>query len=142
MSPSIDTLGGILDALGTTFAAFFADLQIIAPSSPFYAAADLVEIGNADGISYRMVGMGHPNRRMMLLSETYAVGAHTGRALSHEAQEAGIVTKGEIELTVGGAKRLLRRGDGYYFDSSTPHHFRNAAREVSEVISAVTPPTY
>ena len=51
MSPSVDTLTAILDALGTTLTGFFLDLQSNLPASPFYGTADLVEIGRADAIS-------------------------------------------------------------------------------------------
>lgn len=142
MSPSIDTLAAILDALGTTLIGFFSDLQSSLHSSPFYPAADLVEIGKVDAISYRMVGINYPNRQLLMLQETYAVGADTGEAAPHAAQEAGIITRGAVELTVAGQTRVLHPGDGYYFDSDMPHRFRNIADEKSEIISAVTPPTY
>lgn len=142
MSPSVDTLGAILDALGTTLIGFFSDLHSPLYSSPFYSAADLVEIGKVDAISYRMVGMNHPNRQLLLLQETYAVGADTHEAAPHTAQEAGIVTRGAVELTIGSETRVLHPGDGYYFESHLPHRFRNVADEKSEIISAMTPPTY
>lgn len=142
MSPSVDTLSAILDALGTTLTGFFSDLQVSAPNTPFYQAKDLVEIGKADAISYRMIGMNFPNRQLLMLQESYAVGADTGPAFSHSAQEAGIVMRGAIELTVGDQKRVLQQGDAYYFDSRLPHRFRNIANEKSEILSAVTPPTY
>lgn len=142
MSPSIDTLSAILDALGTTLTGFFSDLQSDLPYTPFYAAGDFVEIGKAETISYRMIGVNHPNRQLLMLHETYAVGADTGEAFSHAAQEAGMVTSGAIELTVGADTRVLREGDGYYFDSRTPHRFRNVSEERSEILSAITPPTY
>jgi transcriptional regulator with XRE-family HTH domain len=142
MSPTVDTLGAILDALGATLVGFFTELQPGAPYTPFYKADDLIEIGNPEAISYRVVGMTHPDRRLLMLHETYAVGAETGAAISHPAQEAGIVTRGTVEVTVAGQSRVLRPGDAYYFDSRLPHHFRNAADERSQIISAVTPPSY
>lgn len=142
MSPSIDTLTAILDALGTTLTGFFMDLPSRLPYTPFYAANDLVEIGKPQAISYRMIGMNHPNRQLLMLHETYAEGADTGEAFTHPAQEAGMVTRGAIELTVGGETRVLRAGDGYYFDSRIGHRFRNVAPGTSEILSAVTPPTY
>lgn len=36
MSPSIDTLGAVLDALGTTLTGFFSDLQSSLPYSPLF----------------------------------------------------------------------------------------------------------
>ncbi|GGG41475.1 helix-turn-helix domain-containing protein [Chelatococcus composti] len=142
MSPSVDTLSAILDALGTTLPGFFADLYSRVPYSPFYAAHEWVEIGKAASISYRMVGLNHPNRQMLVLHETYARGADTGEAVAHSAQEAGLVTRGAVELTVGSESRVLRAGDGYYFDSRQPHRFRNVADGESEIVSAMTPPTY
>ena len=142
MSPSIDTLSAVLDALGTTLMGFFSDLHSSLPYEPFYAAGDMVEIGKASTISYRMIGVNHPNRQLLMLHETYAAGADTGQAFSHAAEEAGMVLQGSIEVTVGGVARVLHKGDGYYFDSRLPHRFKNLSDEKSEILSAITPPTY
>lgn len=142
MSPSVDTLTAILDALGTTLTGFFLDLQSNLPASPFYKASELVEIGRADAISYRMIGANHPNRQLLMLRETYAPGADTGEAVAHSAQEAGMVMQGAIEVTVGKESRILKPGDGYYFDSRIPHRFRNVCDTESTILSAITPPTY
>lgn len=141
-SPSVDTLAAMLDALGTTLVGFFDDIHQSMPHSPFYSSEDLLEIGNAKAISYRMLGANHPNRRILMLRETYGIGAETGEAFSHAAQETGFVLRGAVEVTVGAESRILREGDGYYFDSQTPHRFRNVGDTVAEIISAVTPPTY
>lgn len=142
ISPSVDTLGAVLDALGSTLTAFFSDMQPSNAVSPFYPAGDSIEIGNPAAISYKVVGMNHPNRQLLMLRETYAVGADTGEAISHAAHEAGVILKGAVEVTVGSNKRVLRDGDGYYFDSRQPHRFRNVSEGRSEILSAVSPPTY
>ena len=142
MSPSVDTLSAILDALGTTLTGFFSDLNSTVRHSPFYEADEWVEIGKAQTVSYRMLGMNHPNRQILMLHETYAIGADTGEPFSHSAQEAGTVLRGAVEVTVGDECRVLKAGDGYYFDSRMPHRFRNVANEPSTVLSAVAPPTY
>lgn len=141
-SPSVDTLSAMTDALGTTLVGFFQDIAQSVPYSPFYSSEELVEIGETRKVSYRMLGINHPNRHLLMLHETYAVGADTGEAFSHKSQEAGFVLAGEVELTVGSETRILRRGEAYYFDSQTPHRFRNVGRGKAEIISAVTPPTY
>ena len=142
MSPSVDTLGAVLGALGLTLSAFFEDLESAIPARIFYAASEFTEIGRVDRVSYRLVGMDYPNRRMLLLSEHYAPGAATDGPIAHNAEEAGIVTRGAIEVTVGDQSRILREGDGYYFDSRQPHLFRNVADGASTIVSAITPPTY
>ncbi|MDM9624037.1 XRE family transcriptional regulator [Rhizobium sp. AC44/96] len=142
MSPSVDTLSAVLEALGTTLPGFFSDLQSSLPYTPFYTSQDLVEIGKVDTISYRVIGLDHPNRQLLMLHETYAVGADSGEAFAHAAQEAGMVLSGAVEVTVGGQQKVLRPGDGYYFDSRLPHRFRNVHDGKSEILSAITPPTY
>jgi len=142
MSPSIDTLSAVLEALGTTLPGFFSDLQSSLPYSPFYRAADMVEIGRPETVSYRVIGLNHPNRQVLMLHETYPPGGDSGDAFTHAAQEAGMVVRGAVELTVGDQVQVLRAGDGYYFDSRLPHRFRNAHDGESQIVSAVTPPTY
>ena len=141
-SPSVDTLSAMLDALGSTLVGFFIDTQQSVPYSPFYTEDDLIEIGEAENISYRMLGTNHPNRHILMMRETYEVDADTGEPFTHTAQEAGFVLSGKVEITVGEVSQVLQAGQGYYFDSQVPHRFRNVGRTKAEIISAVTPPTY
>ena len=142
MSPSVDTLGAIVDALGTTLVEFFSGLRSSYSYSPVYRPGDFVEIGNPDGISYRVIGFNQPARKMQILMESYVPGADTGAIFSHDAQEGGLVLEGRIELTVGEQIWVLVAGDGYYFDSNLPHRFRNVGDGVARIISAITPPSY
>ena len=81
--------------------------------------------------------------RLTILHERYAAGAATGEEmLAHRGEEAGVVIRGRIELTVGGASRVLGPGEAYYFASQLPHRFRNVGREACEIISACTPATF
>jgi transcriptional regulator with XRE-family HTH domain len=141
ISPSIDTLGAILDALGTTLGTFLAGESAVA-ANPFYRAADLPEIGREDAVSYRIIGADFPARQMQVLKESYRPGADTGGGLTHAAQEAGCVLAGRVEVTVGDRVAVLGPGDGYYFDSRLPHRFRNVGDDVAEIVSAITPPSY
>ena len=78
---------------------------------------------------------------LQILQERYEAGADTGDSMiEHEANEGGIVTSGEIEVTVGGESRILKAGDAYLFNSREPHRFRNISDRPAEVISACTPP--
>lgn len=141
ISPSIDTLQAVLDALGSRLSEFLGGLTE-GSESPFYPAEDLPEIGNADSISYRLIGLNHPYRTFQFLKETYAAGADSGDMLSHAAQEAGYVVSGSVEVTVGNQIRVLRPGDGYYFDSREQHRFRNIGSSTAEIVSAISPPSY
>ena len=56
--------------------------------------------------------------------------------------EVRVWSRGEIELTVGEATRLLRAGDAYAFSSRIPHRFRNLGGQACEIVSACTPPSF
>ncbi|MBM1634902.1 cupin domain-containing protein [Sulfitobacter mediterraneus] len=142
VSPSVDTLAAIVDALGATLTAFFGIEGVQEGIPPFYSEADLVEIGSTEQISYRMVGMNFAERQMLLMMETYQPGAVSTEALSHKAQEGGFVLQGAVRVSVGDEVRVLKAGDGYYFDSRIPHSFENLSDGESKIVSAVTPPNY
>ena len=140
ISPSVASLRKLLEALGLSLGAFFADEPNGADI--FFARHDLLELGRG-GLSLRQVGHDLRGRTLQMLHETYGGGADTGESmLTHEGEEAGIVIRGEIEVTVGDARRVLGPGDAYYFESRTPHRFRNLSAEPCEIISACTPPTF
>jgi len=54
----------------------------------------------------------------MSFDEDVAVPEH-----SHEAQW-GVVLDGRIELTIGGQRRVLRKGDTYFIPRNVPHSAR------------------
>lgn len=91
-------------------------------------------------ITLRQVGDAR-SHDLQILHERYAPGADTGaQMLEHASHEGGVVIAGEIEVTVGAETTVLRAGDGYLFDSTLPHRFRNIGESDAEVVSACTPP--
>ncbi len=105
-----------------------------------FRAADMPDLGTHP-ISYRLVGHSRANRAIGMMQEILPPGADTGDdMLSHEGEECGIVIQGQVEVTVGEQVYLLTPGDGYYFDSRTPHRFRNVDEHECVLISANTPP--
>ena len=88
------------------------------------------------------MGRNLQNKAMQILHETIKPGADSGEdMLRHDSKEGGVVTKGLLELTVGGETFVLEPGDAYYFDSRIPHRFRNIGKEEVEMVSACSPPT-
>ncbi|MFK7858047.1 MAG: cupin domain-containing protein [Granulosicoccus sp.] len=151
-SPSIASLKLILDAFPITFTAFF-DVSEDNPDKFVFRSDELPEInplrvttgnqtGDIAGISLRQVGGVHKHQ-IQMLHETYEPGSDTGQELyKHEAEEAGLVISGEIELTVGKETATLKAGDGYIFDSRKPHRFRNTGKKRCVIVSACTPPSF
>ena len=109
---------------------------------PFYSADDLPDLGNND-IHYFLVGKRRANRLMCILREVMPPGSDTGDTmLSHDGEEGGVIVQGQVELTVGDRVRVLNTGEAYYFESRTPHRFRNIGSEPAILVSANTPPTF
>jgi transcriptional regulator with XRE-family HTH domain len=141
VSPSVSSLKKVLDGVPMSLAEFFT-LDLAAAPQAFFGTEELVELGNAE-VSLRLVAAQRQGRQMSVLHERYAPGAQTGEEmLAHRGEEAGVVIRGRIELTVSGVTRVLGPGEAYYFASQLPHRFRNAGREPCEIISACTPPTF
>jgi transcriptional regulator with XRE-family HTH domain len=140
-SPSVGLLKKVLDGLPLALGEFFAAPPQGRPQV-FFSGQELVELAGG-GISYRQVGRDMAGRAIQLLHERYSPGADTGSAmLQHDAEEGGVVLRGHLEVTVGDQRRVLGPGDAYYFDSRTPHRFRNLDAEECEVVSACTPPSF
>lgn len=137
VSPSISSLKKVLDGVPMSLAEFFTfDIEEPPRPSPFFEAAAMPNIGG-DGLALHLIGHGVHNRHITMLREIYEVGADTGaEMLSHVGQEVGLVVSGQIELTVDQQTRVLGPGEGYYFDSSLPHRFRNTGAGIAELVSA------
>jgi transcriptional regulator with XRE-family HTH domain len=141
VSPSVSSLKKVLDGIPMSLADFFT-MDLAVPQQVFYGHDELTEIGAAP-VELRLVAAHRPHRALSILHERYAPGADTGaEGLSHPGEEGGVVVRGQIEITIGGATRLLGPGDAYYFATAVPHRFRNTGGEDCEIISAGTPPTF
>ena len=143
-SPSVASLKSLLDAIPISMAEFFSTIEDTDAPKFFYRADEFIDVAPMrDGqVSLRQLGNAG-SHTLQVLHETYPPGADTGpEFLVHQGEEAGIVVQGEIEVTVDGHASVLKKGDGYLFDSRLPHRFRNPGREVCVVVSACTPPTF
>ncbi len=143
-SPSVASLKSLLDAIPISMAEFFSTLEDTDTPKVFFTADEFTEVSPAmpGQVSLRQLGDAE-HHTLQVLHETYPEGADTGpEMLSHDGEEAGIVVRGEIEVTVNGDVAVLKKGDGYLFDSSLPHRFRNIGDGVCEIVSACTPPSF
>jgi transcriptional regulator with XRE-family HTH domain len=140
-SPSVGSLKKVLDGLPMSLADFFTAEAANRPQV-FFGPEELVEIAGGR-ISYRQVGRDLSKQGVQILHERYAPGADTGEnMLRHESEEGGVVIRGELEVTVGDQRRTLKPGEAFYFDSRTPHRFRNIGDQECEVVTACTPPSF
>jgi mannose-6-phosphate isomerase-like protein (cupin superfamily) len=120
---------------------FFSD-EFDREKQVFFRASDLTIVSKAP-LLLKQVGKQLHSSKLQVLHETYSPGADTGPLmLSHDGEEAGVVVRGEVEVTVGSKCEKLGPGDAYYFHSKLPHRFRNRGKVECELISVCTPPTF
>lgn len=70
-------------------------------------------------------------------------GGGSGESYSHEGEEFLHILRGEFEIWLSGDEHYrLKPGDSLYFESSTPHRWRNPGRSESWLLWVNTPPTF
>ena len=140
VSPSVASLRKVSRAMGLTLADFFS-WDSSRPQCFFYRADDLEEIVTG-GVTLRLVAAADPERALQLQIERYEPGADTGpEMLQYPGEEAGVVLRGYITITVGGQTATLGPGEAFQFPRTLPHRFVNDSDEPCELVSAATPPS-
>lgn len=70
-------------------------------------------------------------------------GGGSGESYAHEGEEFLHVLRGEFELWLHNDEHYrLKAGDSLYFESSTPHRWKNPGRAEAWVLWVNTPPTF
>lgn len=68
--------------------------------------------------------------------------AGSGDPYAHEGEEFIYVLRGDLEITLEGECYLLKPGDSFYFESATPHRWKNPGRKETWLLWVNTPPTF
>jgi DNA-binding transcriptional MerR regulator/quercetin dioxygenase-like cupin family protein len=70
-------------------------------------------------------------------------GGGSGESYSHEGEEFLHILRGDFEIWLDGKEHYrLRPGDSLYFESSTPHRWKNPGRSETWLLWVNTPPTF
>jgi DNA-binding transcriptional MerR regulator/mannose-6-phosphate isomerase-like protein (cupin superfamily) len=70
-------------------------------------------------------------------------GGGSGESYSHEGEEFLHVLRGDFEIWLNGKEHYrLKPGDSLYFESSTPHSWKNPGRKETWLLWINTPPTF
>jgi len=68
--------------------------------------------------------------------------AGSGDPYTHEGEEFIFVLRGDLEIAVDAEQYRLKPGDSFYFESATPHRWKNPGRKETWVLWVNTPPTF
>ena len=66
----------------------------------------------------------------------------SGESYTHEGEEFLYILQGELQISLEDEEYWLRPGDSFYFESTTPHRWKNPGRGETWVLWVNTPPTF
>ncbi len=137
MSASISTLRRLARFYKTNILEFFdpaeSHSRLVRPG-----ARKVLEAG--PGVRMELLAWGNTVMEPHLFR--IAPKAGSGESYTHEGEEFLLVLRGELQLALDGEDFHLKSGDSFYFESATPHRWRNPGRSESCVLWVNTPPTF
>ena len=68
--------------------------------------------------------------------------AGSGESYTHDGEEFLYLLRGNLHISVGEEEYRLKTGDSFYFESTTPHRWRNPGRTEATVLWINAPPTF
>ena len=140
VSPAIDTLLALADALEIDFEYLFADLKrersikiVRKDERPTYHVKP--------GVLYEHFAQVDEQGGIEAYIITIEAGAKTGNAeYGHQGWELGIVESGIMDLTAGSRTYTFKPGDSVSFKADTPHILSNPGKRPLRVFWVMSPP--
>jgi transcriptional regulator with XRE-family HTH domain len=139
-SPSITTLGDILDALGTDFAKFFKEdipERVVFGKKDFSVKTD-EELKNE--ICWLIPTA--QKFEMEPIMVTIEPGGSTYPDNPHEGEEFGYVIEGTVTVVIGDEEYLAKKGESFYFIANKPHMLENRGAKQAKAIWISAPPSF
>ena len=142
-TPSINALHAISRALGVTVSWFFEAGEAPDEEHEFVVrGARRRRLDYAPGIVDELLSPTLAGALELLISR-FPPGSSSGdEPYTHNGEEGGFVIRGALELWIDGKSFRLEAGDSFGFPSSLPHRYCNPGDVETEVIWAMTPPSY
>jgi len=142
VSPAIDTLFGLADALEIDFEYLFADLKRDR-TLKIVRKKERSSFTTKPGVRYERLAQVEEQSRdgIEAYEITIAPGANTGNSeYGHPGWELGMVEAGQAELTMGNQTHILKPGDSISFRADSPHIISNSGATLLRMFWVITPP--
>jgi DNA-binding transcriptional MerR regulator/mannose-6-phosphate isomerase-like protein (cupin superfamily) len=138
MRASVATLSRIAKFYRTNLLSFFDSSK---KNSRFVPPGERRVLETTKGVRMELLAWG--NKAMEPHLFRIKPGSGSGEPYTHEGEEFLHVIRGEFEIWLGHDEHYkLSAGDSLYFESSTPHRWRNPGSSESWLIWINTPPTF
>jgi len=138
MRASVATLTRIARYYRTNLLSFFDDSK---KNSRLVPPAERRVLETTKGVRMELLAWG--NKAMEPHLFRIKPGSGSGEPYTHEGEEFLHVIRGTFEIWIGNEEHYrLKPGDSLYFESSTPHRWRNPGSSESWLLWINTPPTF
>jgi DNA-binding transcriptional MerR regulator/quercetin dioxygenase-like cupin family protein len=138
MRGSIATLRRIARFYGTNIHSFYEPSK---ENPCLVRTADRRILETTKGVRMELLAWGNTAMECELFR--VKPGAGSGESYTHEGEEFLHMLRGEFEIWLNNDEHYrLRPGDSLYFQSSTPHRWRNPGKTESWLLWVNTPPTF
>ena len=140
--PALGVLTKLSRALGQRLGTFMDDQfkpdPIVTRADSFkdFGADDMNELGYCS----RSLAVGKPDRHMDPFRIEFSADGSSAGESSHEGEELIICLAGEIELTYGGEKTILKAGDTAYYNSVVKHALKAVGGRPASIYGIVFMP--
>ncbi|HKL10761.1 MAG TPA: XRE family transcriptional regulator [Clostridia bacterium] len=139
-SPSIATLVDILQCLGTDLKGFFSDsedTQVVFHRNDYFVKED-EEFGN----TVEWVIPNAQKNEMEPILLTLEPRGKTSIENPHQGEEFGYILKGTVLIYKGRERHRARKGESFYFASTSEHYIENIGSGEAKIIWVSSPPSF
>ena len=139
-SPSIATLGDILEALGTNLSDFFSEQteeKVVFGADDVFVKED-AEAGHA---IHWLIPNAQKNSLEPILV-TLVPGGRTWEDDPHEGEEFGYILSGSITIHIGKKSYRAKKGESFYFTPKSTHYISASKKTGASLIWVSSPPSF
>jgi DNA-binding transcriptional MerR regulator/mannose-6-phosphate isomerase-like protein (cupin superfamily) len=137
MSASVGTLRKLARYYRTNILEFFDAHEL---NTPLVRPAKRKVLEAGPGVRMELLAWGNTVMEPHLFR--IRPNAGSGEQYAHEGEEFLFVLRGELQIALAGEKYRLKRGDSFYFESATPHRWKNPGPSETWLLWVNTPPTF
>jgi DNA-binding transcriptional MerR regulator/mannose-6-phosphate isomerase-like protein (cupin superfamily) len=137
MTASVATLRKLARFYKTSILDFFDPAE---SSSPLVKPDKRKILHAGEGVIMELLAWGNTVMEPHLFR--IAPDAGSGESYTHEGEEFLHVLQGELHIALNSQQYHLKQGDSFYFESATPHQWKNPGKKETQVIWINTPPTF
>ncbi len=139
-STSIATLEDIVQCLGVTMSAFFAEEseeQVVFNADDYFEKED-AELGNR----IEWIVPTAQSNLMEPVRLTLAPGGSTYPDMPHEGEEFGFVLSGSVRVVLGDRTYRAKKGESFYYRANRRHYIKADSRTGAVLIWVSGPPSF